>query len=53
MAKECIVVEATTNSSTKPLLPSRVSYTRSLSYVVRSSGASGPASSGCVSTSPT
>ncbi|RWW65550.1 hypothetical protein BHE74_00027140 [Ensete ventricosum] len=53
MAEECIVVEATTNSSTKPLLPSRASYTRSLSYVVRSSGASGPASSGCVSTSPT
>ncbi|RRT81576.1 hypothetical protein B296_00003442 [Ensete ventricosum] len=30
MAGGCIIVEATTNSNTEPLLPSKVSYTRSL-----------------------
>ncbi|RRT52636.1 hypothetical protein B296_00041155 [Ensete ventricosum] len=34
MVKGCIIVEATTNSSTKPLLLSRALYTRILSHVV-------------------
>ncbi|RWW21044.1 hypothetical protein GW17_00014813 [Ensete ventricosum] len=51
MARGCIVVEVTTSSSTEPLLPSKVSHVAS-PVITISSGASDPASSGCVSTSP-